>query len=798
MAKWILGLMLASLASLAHAQDTRQHFAVAPTQPAELFPLSAVRLLSESQLSAAVNANREYLLALEPDRLLAPFLREAGLKPKAESYGNWESSGLDGHTGGHYLSALSLMVAAGADTSDGELNRRLDYMLDELERCQNADGGGYIGGVPGSRELWTKVAAGDTGAVWKKWVPWYNVHKSFAGLRDAYLVANKEKGRKLLVRLGDWCVRVTADLSDDQMQSMLNNEYGGMNEVMADIYSITGDKKYLKTAARFNHRAVFDPLIAHQDRLTGLHANTQIPKIIGMERIAALIGDPREHDGARFFWDTVSKNRCVAFGGNSVREHFHPSDNFIELLKDREGPETCNTYNMLRLTEQLFTADPKAVYADFYERAFFNHIISAINLDKPGYVYFTPIRPQHYRVYSQPENCFWCCVGTGMENPGRYGQFIYAKANDGVYVNLFIASELQVNDRFAIRQQTAFPYESVTRLEMKLKQPQELTLYLRHPEWVKTRQLTVKVNGQPVAVESTPSSYAAVRRLWKQGDVVEVQLPMHTRAERLPDGSDWVALLHGPIVLASPTGTKDLPGSFADGARMGHVANGPMVPLDEVPVFFATDQELPRHVVRDPSGKPLHFRVKDVVSPDSPGGISLKPFLSLHEQRYQMYFELTSPEKMSALKEQRAEEDRTRATREAATIDQITIGEQQPEVEHDFKGEDTETGMHEGRKWRHGSIIQYTLNTRGEKAAELEVTYWGGDSGRAFDIFAGGTKIASQELTGDQPGKFISIRYPIPAMAFADAKDHTLTVKFIATKWLAGGLYDVRLMKPTR
>ncbi|MFG0256131.1 MAG: beta-L-arabinofuranosidase domain-containing protein, partial [Rhodopirellula sp. JB053] len=441
MTKRMIRVMLASVCLLAPFQVASGQ-SVAPEQPAELFSLSSVRLLDDSLLSTAVEANRDYLLDLELDRLLAPFLREAGLKPKAESYGNWENSGLDGHTGGHYLSALSLMIAAGGDTNDGELNRRLDYMLDELGRCQHAYGDGYIGGVPGSRELWEKVASGDTGAVWKRWVPWYNVHKTFAGLRDAYLVANKQQARELLTGLGDWCIQITSQLSDAQMQSMLNNEYGGMNEVMADIFAITGDIKYLKAARRWNHRSLFDPLVAHQDRLTGMHANTQIPKIIGMERIAALTEDTSEHSGAKFFWKTVSENRCVAFGGNSVREHFHAPDNFLEMLKDREGPETCNTYNMLRLTEQLFAAEPNAAYADFYERAFYNHILSAINVERPGYVYFTPIRPKHYRVYSQPENCFWCCVGTGMENPGRYGQFIYAKAKDGVYVNLFVASEL--------------------------------------------------------------------------------------------------------------------------------------------------------------------------------------------------------------------------------------------------------------------------------------------------------------------------------------------------------------------
>ncbi len=764
-----------------------------PEQPAELFPLASVRLL-DGYFKDAAMANREYLLALEPDRLLAPFLREAGLKPKAEPYGNWESLGLDGHTAGHYLSALADMIAAG-DDPDGELNRRLDYMLDEMERCQKANGDGYIGGVPGSHEFWAKLAEGDVGLVWKKWVPWYNVHKTFAGLRDAYQEAGKEKARKLLVGLGDWCVKVTSGLADGQMQQMLGNEHGGMNEVMADIYAITGDKKYLITAERFNHRSVFDPLMNHEDRLTGLHANTQIPKIIGMQRIAALTDNDKEHVGADFFWQTVTKNRCVAFGGNSVSEHFNPTNDFSGMIKHREGPETCNTYNMLRLTEQLFAAEPKAEYADFYERALYNHILSSINIRKPGYVYFTPIRPDHYRVYSQPNDCFWCCVGTGMENPGRYGQFIYARAKDGIYVNLFIPSELKVADGFTLRQETEFPYEPSTHLVMKLQKPAAFALHLRHPAWVPAGRMTVKVNGQSVPTDSMPSSYAVISRTWKNGDEVDVELPMHASVEHLPDGSDWVALLYGPIVLASPDGTENLDGLFGGGGRMAHVANGPMVPLDKVPALLTTQEELPSHIMPDPSAGPLHFQIRDVVTPSDSRGLPLVPFFSLHEKRYQMYFELTSPEKIAAQKERLAADERARAAREAATIDRIAVGEQQSEVEHDYKGEGAESGIFNGRRWRHGKMIQYTLDTRSEKAIDLEVTYSGTDSGRTFEILANGTKIATQELTGEKQGEFISKRYPIPEAVVKSAPDGRITIRFVATQWLAGGLYDVRLMQ---
>ncbi|MFC1551182.1 non-reducing end alpha-L-arabinofuranosidase family hydrolase [Candidatus Latescibacterota bacterium] len=614
----------------------------ASEQAAEMFPLSSVRLL-DGYFSDAVAANHTYLTAFDPDRLLFPFLREAGLPSKAESYGNWENIGLDGHTAGHYLSALADMIASDND-SDGEFNRRLDYMLDELERCQNTNGNGYIGGIPKSRELWDKIESGDIKAIWDRWAPWYNIHKTFAGLRDAYQIAGKEKALDLLIPLGDWCVNFASSLSDEQMQKMLDHEYGGMNEVMADIYAITGDEKYLTTAKRFNHHAVFDRYILHEDSLTGLHANTQIPKVTGLERIAALTGNADEHSGAEFFWDTVTQNRTVAFGGNSVSEHFNPTNDFIGMLEHREGPETCNTYNMLRLTRQLFSAEPKAIYADFYERALYNHILASINIDKPGYVYFTPIRPDHYRVYSQPEVSFWCCVGTGMENPGKYGEFIYARDNDGIYVNLFIPSELTVSDGFVLRQETRFPYESSSRLELKLEKPSTFTLRLRHPAWVPAGSFAIKINGNPVKVDSRPSSYAMIRQEWKDGDIVEMALPMHTRIERLPDGSDWAAILHGPILLAKPAGTENMDGLFADDGRWGQKANGPLVPLDSVPALLTTQEELPQHVVPDPSAGPLNFRIMDVIEPNESKGLPLVPFFSLHESRYQLYWELKSPE----------------------------------------------------------------------------------------------------------------------------------------------------------
>ena len=472
----------------------------APVQrQVELFPLNAVRLL-DGPFKHAQDTNLRYLLAHDADRMLAPFRREAGLEMKAEPYGNWESMGLDGHSAGHYLTALALSYAA---TGDAEAKRRLDDMVDELAEIQDANGNGYVGGVPNSDEVWSSLASGDlkvTGfGLQDAWVPWYNVHKTYAGLRDAYLLADNEKAKDVLVGFADWALELTGQLSDEQMQQMLDAEHGGMNEVLADVAAITGDDKYLAFARRFSHRDILDPLIEGRDDLTGKHANTQIPKVIGFERIAHFEGGADWHAAAVRFWETVVDGRSVAIGGNSVDEHFNNPDDFGPMLESRTGPETCNTYNMLRLTADLFTAEPEAAYADYYERAVYNHILSSQHPETGGYVYFTPMRPRHYRVYSQAEQAFWCCVGSGFENHAKYGRFVYGHAgDDDLFVNLFIASELDWADRgVTVRQETSFPDEPSTTLTLEMEAPATFALNVRHPAWATGGDFAVSVNGEP-------------------------------------------------------------------------------------------------------------------------------------------------------------------------------------------------------------------------------------------------------------------------------------------------------------
>ncbi|PTX92258.1 glycosyl hydrolase [Verrucomicrobia bacterium LW23] len=778
------------------AEATAEVKPIRANEPASLFPLTSVKLLS-GPFSDAVKANSSYLLSHNVDRLLAPFRREAGLEPRNTPYPDWESRGLDGHTAGHYLSALSFMIASGNDPT-GELKRRLDYMIDEMALCQEKNGDGYVGGVPGSRAFWTDIAAGRIKAsgfnLNGKWVPWYNMHKLFAGLRDACTAGGSGKARTILLKLGDWCENVTSGLSAAQMQDMLRAEHGGMNEVLADIYTLTGDRKFLTLARHFNHRAVIDPLMNREDKLTGLHANTQIPKIIGLQRIAALTADGKAADAASFFWQIVTQRRSVAFGGNSVSEHFNNPSNFKGMLEHREGPETCNTYNMLRLTGQLFTAAPQAAYADYYERALFNHILSSINTKEPGYVYFTPIRPGHYRVYSAPEKHFWCCVGTGMENPGKYGEFIYAAGQDGsLFVNLYMASEVSVPERrLVLRQETSFPDEPRTKLTMKLAQPSTFALKIRHPAWVKPKDFAVRVNGAAVNTNSSPSSYAIIHREWRDGDSVEVELPLRTTLEKLPDNSSWSAIMRGPILLAAPSGKENLDGLHGEA---GHIAKGPMLPLDRMPALVGESADIPSHILVE-SGKTMQCRIRDGADPLPAEGIELIPFFRLHDSRYQIYWDVTSTEALAARRERIASEERAAAAREKATLDSVAVGEQQPEMDHAFAGPDSSTGTHMNRRYRHGQSFQYTLSAKDAVAADLVITCWSADN-RQYDIMINGSLLATLQDRPERPGAFVEKRYSIPAPVIASAPQGKLTVQFVARPGsIAGGIFDVRLMRP--
>ncbi len=746
------------------------------------FPLGDI-VLGEGPFARSQALNLRYLAALDMDRLLAPCRTEAGLPSPAPRYPNWESMGLDGHTAGHYLSALAQQAAHG----EADMRRRLDAMVDAMAACQRANGDGYVGGVPGGRKLWDRIASGDFQAesfsLEGAWVPFYNLHKTYAGLRDAWLLAGNAQAREVLVGFADWAGRLVANLDDAQLQRVLDTEHGGMNEVLADVYAITGDRRHLALARRFSHRAILDPLLRREDRLDGLHANTQIPKVIGFARIGELDGDAAWIDAAAFFWETVAQRRSIAFGGNSVREHFNPVGDFGPMVQSREGPETCNSYNMLRLTLLLHRLAPQPRYADFYERTLFNHILSTQHPEHGGLVYFTPIRPRHYRVYSQAQECFWCCVGTGMENHGRHGAFAYTRGDASLQVNLYLASQLHWRERGALlRQETRFPEEARSVLRLQLERPQRFALDLRHPHWL-DGPLAVKVNGRHWPLSSTPASYARIERRWEDGDTVEVELPMRTRVEGLPDDSDWVAVMHGPLMLAARTGTEDLDGLVADAGRGSHIAPGPYQPLDGAPMLVGERDALAAGIVPVP-GASLVFDASTLVRPEGFRSLRLEPLHRAHDARYMAYWRTTTPAQYPAVVAAIETAERERQALDARTLDQVQPGEQQPEVDHGYRGRDSATGSFLGRHWRDaGNRFSYRLSARRPVAdgtpLSLQLVLFGGEWQAGMDVKVEGRTLATVMMDGKGTDDFLVHEFAVPPELAAAARDG-VRVEFVA------------------
>ena len=770
---------------------------------ADEFPLGDVTLL-DGPLKRARDLNIKTLLQYDCDRLLAPYLKEAGLTPKGQSYRNWD--GLDGHVGGHYLTAMAINAATGSK----ECEERMNYFISELQRCADANaknhpdwGKGYVGGVPGSDRVWGGFKKGNFGAYYGAWVPFYNIHKMYAGLRDAWLYCGNEQARQLFLGFCDWAIDLTAELTDAQVEHALDTEHGGMNEVLADAYAMTGERKYLDAAKRFSHRRLLTPLSQRRDCLDNMHANTQVPKVIGFERIAELAGDEAYHNAGAFFWDIVTGERSLAFGGNSRREHFPSREACQDFVQDIDGPETCNTNNMLKLTEDLHRRNPEARYADYYELATFNHILSSQHPEHGGYVYFTSARPRHYRNYSAPNEAMWCCVGTGMENHGKYGQFIYTHVGDALFVNLFVSSELNWREKgLTLKQETAFPYAETSKITIT-KGKGKFALQVRYPGWVSPGQFSVKVNGQPVSIITGPSSYVTIDRQWKKGDVIDINFPMHNSVKYLPNLTQYVALMHGPIMLAMKTGTEDLAMLIADDSRFGQLAVGKKLPIDQAPILINNDIESIANQLQPISGKPLHFTLttKMVNKPNETNGANeLMPFFELHDSRYMMYWLALSEDNYQGYLDNLAKQEQERQELEARTTDKVQPGEQQPESDHFMETDHSFTGNTNDvffRDARNGNYFSYLMQTGGNTDLALRLQYWGVGEWKSheFDILVDDQLVTSVNNTGKyRISKFVYETYDIPAELLKGKKQ--VRVKFVAKPGKQiGEIYGVRLIK---
>ncbi len=787
----LMALMLSSATGTVCAQDRLY---------ADEFPLGDVTLL-DGPLKKARDLNINTLLKYDCDRLLAPYLKEAGLTPKGKSYPNWD--GLDGHVGGHYLTAMAINAATG----DKECQKRMEYFISELQACADANaknhpewGKGYVGGVPGSDRIWGNFKKGNFGPYYGAWVPFYNIHKMYAGLRDAWVYCGNEQAKQLFLGFCDWAIDLTAGLTDAQVERALDTEHGGMNEVLADAYAITGEQKYLDVARRFSHRRLLNPLMQRRDILDNMHANTQVPKVIGFERIAELGGDEAYHTAGAYFWDIVTGERTLAFGGNSRREHFPSKEACQDFVQDIDGPESCNTNNMMKLTEDLHRRNPEARFADYYEVAMFNHILSTQHPEHGGYVYFTSARPRHYRNYSAPNEAMWCCVGTGMENHGKYGQFVYTHHANALYVNLFVASELNWKEKgLKLRQETQFPYAESSRITItqspNTKQP--IPIMVRYPGWVKPGQFSVKVNGKPVSIVTGPASYVTIDRQWKKGDVVDIQFPMHNSVKYLPNMPQYIALMHGPIMLAMKTGTEDLAMLIADDSRFGQLAVGKKLPIDQAPILVNKDVESIANQLQPIAGKPLHFNLTTKMVNEIRN--ELMPFFELHDSRYMMYWLALSEDSYKDYLTNLAKQEQERQALEARTTDKVQPGEQQPESDHFMETDNSTVGNTNDvffRDARDGHYFSYLMQTGGKTDLSLRLKYWGvGDwKNPEFDIFVDDALVTTVNLVGKyRTSQFKFEEYPIAAELLKGKKQ--VRVKFVAKPHKqVGEIYEVRLI----
>jgi DUF1680 family protein len=728
-------------------------------------PLSAVRLTG-GPLKQAQDLDRDYLLKLEPDRMLAYFRIRAGLKPKAEGYGGWDGGGrqLTGHILGHYLSAVSLMWCA---TGDVRFKERADYIVQELKEVQDANGDGYMGAIEGGKERFAEVAQGnirssgfDLNGLWS---PWYVLHKVYAGLRDAYRLTGNRTALELEVKYAAWAEGILSKLNDAQVQRMLNTEFGGMNEVLADLYADTGDKRWLRLSYRFEHNAVLDPLKRHQDKLSGQHGNTQVPKIMGNLVRFAYAGDPGDAFAAGFFFDRVVQHHSYATGGHGKDEYFGDPDKLNDRVDGRTA-ETCNVYNMIKMARQLFAIRPDPYYAEFHERALLNHILGSLDPQDGRTCYMVPVGRGVTREYQDMAQDFTCCVGSGMESHVLHGYGLYYESGDRLWVNLYAPSTAEWKAAgLSLTMETGMPEGDTASLTLTLQSPKEFTLALRRPAWAK-EGFGVKVNGEEVKDLSRPSAYVELKRTWKSGDVVELSMPKALRLEPLPDNPRRAAILWGPLVLAGDLGPENLPA----GERL------------EVPVLVAADRPVTEWL-NPVSGKPGNFRSAGVGRDKD---VDFVPFYRLHRRTYAVYFDFFTPQEWEKKSAEYAAEREHRRKLIQATVAFAQPGEMQPERDFNFKGEgleQDEVKRIQGRAFRRGSQwFSFDMPVDPTHPMAVVVTYFQDEWMRkTFDILVDGQKVGQQVIERGGVPQFFDVEYAIPDALVKGKK--TVTVRFQAT-----------------
>ena len=752
------------------------------------FDLAEVRLLDGPFRDAMLRTQR-YLHALESDRLLWYFRQTAGLETPGEPMGGWEKTEVRGHTMGHYLSACALMVAS---TNDESLKAKAEAIVAELAKCQEAMGSGYLSAFP--EEQIDRVLACKP-----VWAPWYTLHKIYAGLIAMYVYCDSKQALEIAQGMARWAKGRLDPLDRDAMQKVLDHtEQGGMNETLANLYGVTGEKRWLELAERFNADAYKQPLMMHRDELKGQHVNSFVPNIVGSARQYELTGDATDRHIAEFFWRCVVHGRTYCTGGTSIDEHWHSDPHCLADQLGSHTQETCCTYNMLKLTRHLFAWQPDAAYMDYYERNLINSILATQDPRTGMMMYFVTLGAGHWKYFNTPRDSFWCCTGTGMENHAKYGDTIYFHSAETLWVNLFIASELDWKDKgVTVRQDTEFPDVSATRLTVEVERPTELELRLRVPGWA-TQGVTLKIDGRCQPVTAQGGSYLSIRRTWRETTAVEMTMPMNLWLCPMPDDPDLAAVMYGPLVLAGRLGKVEAPKDLVYTTK--NWFEFPAERIVEPPVMVTSDRDLETWI-QPVKGKPLTFRTRGAGRPND---VTLVPYHELFGQHYAVYWRLADEagwQGIQADRQARAEAKAQEAARQAAldarTIDAVEIGDLDSEQAHAMKGENTRTGTHAQRRWRdaEGGWFEYRMRVSPGKAVTLLGTYWGSDDGRAFDILVDGTKLATQTLEGNKPGELFDAEYAIPT-ELTEGKE-SVAVRFAAHAGsTAGGVFGCATLKP--
>lgn len=745
-------------------------------------PMERVRLLPSVYLDA-LKANQALLVRLDADRLLHNYHRFAGIPVKAKSYGGWEADTIAGEALGHYLSALSLMYA---QTGDLEMRRRVSYIVKELEKVQQAHGDGYIGGfmrkrksgeVVDGKEIFAEIVAGDIRSAGFDlngcWVPFYNWHKVLAGLFDAQAYCGNAKALNVAEGLARYIAKVFDALNADQLQQVLNCEHGGINESFAELYIRTKNPRWLSMAERLYHTKTLQPLVEAQDKLATLHANTQIPKVIGLARLAEITGKSHYQAASLQFWNSVVDHHSYVIGGHGDREYFDGPDTQHQHISEQTC-EACGTYNMLKLTRHLFSwkADPR--YFDFYERGHLNHILAQQNPKTGMFTYMTPLMSGVAREFSNEEDSFWCCMLSGLESHAKHGDSIYWSQGKTLLVNLYIPSRLQWKEQgLSLTLTGSYPFDEEIHISIESSTLAEQEIALRIPTWAD--QFSIQLNGKVISAKNE-GGYCRIKRIWKQHDRITLKLPMTLRFENaggMPakEQDQIVAVLRGPMVLAADLGAADKPYSAPAPALVG----------DQL---LSKLKRLPEHKLRYQTlgiGKPVDMQ--------------FTAFFQMAERRAALYFPRFSETQwqVAAAQYQREEEEKREIARRS--VDIMYLGEMQAERDHQLESDISYPVSYRGRNGRDartGGFFAFDMKVK-PGALSLQASYWGEERNRHFKILVDKVEIAHVELNAEHPGVFIDQNYEIPR-SLTEGKEK-IRIRFQPeTGYTAGPVFGCRLV----